>query len=221
MLSQVNKVIKRCLKNQNQVLCLSIIIVVTVIITMHLSPPVVVKNINNSCSKCIFIILLGVSLYYRSFLLTLTVLLSMFFISSYANNFHPVMGYSDDSIFSQLGQTLETMKSGYQDENKEKYEEEVVDNFKETINKTVKKVESTVKDIKDTTLNKLENNAVSLKDKVYKSLKDIQENEFPESSKKINKSSPSIGIGEYCAQGGLPDSPAGFDPNCMLTCETL
>ena len=214
MLSQVNKVIKRCLKNQNQVLCVSIIIVVTVIITMHLSPPVIVKNINNNCTKCIFIILLGVSLYYRSFLLTLVVLLAMFFISSYANSFHPVMGYSDDSIFAQLGQVIENMKNI----NEEEKEEEVGKKVKET----VKTVETTLKNnLKDTTLNKVENNVISLKDKVYKSLKDIQENEFPELSKKVNKSSPPIGIGEYCAQGDLPNSPAGFDPNCMLTCETL
>ena len=197
MLSQLNKGIKRFLKNDNQVLCFSIIVVITVLISMHLSSPVVIRNINNSCTKCLFIILLGVSLYYRSFMLTLAVLLSMFFISSYVNVYHPVSGYSDDSIFAQVGHVIENMENKKKDEEKEEKKDE------------------------EKGISKLEDSFVSLKDKITKSLKLIQDNIVPEDTKKNNKQSPDIGVGEYCAQGDLPNSPSGFDPNCMLTCETL
>ena len=212
MLSQLNKVVKRFLKNDNQVLCFSIVVVLTVLISMHLSSPVVIKNINNSCTKCLFIILLGVSLYYRSFMLTLAVLLSMFFISSYVNAYHPVQGYSDDSIFTQVGHIIENMDNKKKDEEKEEKDEK-----KEK--KTIEKMKVEKDEEKKTS--KLENTFVSLKDKIFKSLKEIQDNVVPEDTKKNNKQSPDIGIGEYCAQGDLPDSPSGFDPNCMLTCETL
>lgn len=215
MLSQLNKGVKRCLRNDNQVLCFSIVVVLTVLISMHLSSPVVIKNINNSCTKCLFIILLGVSLYYRSFMLTLAVLLSMFFISSYVNAYHPVQGYSDDSIFTQVGHVIENMENTDQEMSAENKEEKDEKKEKETIKKM--KVE---KDEEKKT-SKLENTFVSLKDKIFNSLKEVQDNVVPEDTKQNNKHSPDIGIGEYCAQGDLPDSPSGFDPNCMLTCETL
>ena len=238
MLSQLNKGVKRCLRNDNQVLCFSIVVVLTVLISMHLSSPVVIKNINNSCTKCLFIILLGVSLYYRSFMLTLAVLLSMFFISSYVNAYHPVQGYSDDSIFTQVGHIIENLENTEENTGKNTVQEMSAENTEENTDEnththtfpththTDEEKEETIeemtveKDEKKST-SKLENTFVSLKDKIFKSLKEVQDNVVPEDTKKNNKHSPDIGIGEYCAQGDLPDSPSGFDPNCMLTCETL
>ena len=210
MFSQLDKIIKRVLTNKKHMLYLSIIIVSTIIITMHLSPAVIKRNIDNKCLNILCIILIGVSIYYRSFMLGLVVVISMVIIRNYSRSFQVISGYSDDSIFSQVKELTELYSNNddeeAEDEEAEDEEEEEEDS----------KDNTPVEDQDDD-----ENIILSLSDQISESTEKIQQNEFPETSRQSNTESPILGTDEYCAQGDLPNAPTGYDPFCSVACETL
>ena len=125
MFSQLDKIIKRVLTNKKHMLYLSIIIVSTIIITMHLSPAVIKRNIDNKCLNILCIILIGVSIYYRSFMLGLVVVISMVIIRNYSRSFQVISGYSDDSIFSQVKELTELYSNNDDEEAEDEEAEDV------------------------------------------------------------------------------------------------
>ena len=213
MFSQLDKIIKRVLTNKKHMLYLSIIIVSTIIITMHLSPAVIKRNIDNKCLNILCIILIGVSIYYRSFMLGLVVVISMVIIRNYSRSFQVISGYSDDSIFSQVKELTE-LYSNNDDEEAE--DEEAEDEEDEEEEEEDSKDNTPVEDQDDD-----ENIILSLSDQISESTEKIQQNEFPETSRQSNTESPILGTDEYCAQGDLPNAPTGYDPFCSVACETL
>tara|TARA_B110000908_G_scaffold144129_1_gene173513 strand:- start:2063 stop:2710 length:648 start_codon:yes stop_codon:yes gene_type:complete len=215
MFLELDKIIKRVLTNKKHMLYLSIIIVSTIIITMHFSPAVIKRNIDNKGLHILCIILIGVSIYYRSFMLGLVVVISMVVIRNYARSFQVISGYSDDSIFSQVKELTE-LYGNIDDEEAEDEEDKEDEEDEDEEDKEDSKDNTPVEDQDDD-----ENTTLSLSDQISKSTEKIQQNEFPETSKQSNTESPILGTDEYCAQGDLPNAPTGYDPFCSVACETL
>ena len=210
MLSKIDTVLKRIVKNKQQVLCLSITFTVTILISLHLLPSNFIKNVDTMPIRLLFIICIGVSLYYKSYMFVLVCILSLFVIMSHSNQCGQLKGFSDNSIFSYTNQVQEFM-NGNEYPSSTSGTSETTSGTPETTRKT--NPETTMYSNVDADVNlNVEN---KFKNSMLQSLDQIQDNTFPEKDKKDNVTSPELGIGEYCPQGSIEDGPMGFDPNCI------
>ena len=228
MLSKIDTVLKRIVKNKQQVLCLSITFTVTILISLHLLPSNFIKNVDTMPIRLLFIICIGVSLYYKSYMFVLVCILSLFVIMSHSNQCGQLKGFSDNSIFSYTNQVQEFM-GNKEDPSSTSGTSETTSGISETtsgISETTSGTsettpETTRKTNPETTMYSNVDADVNLnvenkfKNSMLQSLDQIQDNTFPEKDKKDNVTSPELGIGEYCPQGSIEDGPMGFDPNCI------
>ena len=221
MLSKIDTVLKRIVKNKQQVLCLSITFTVTILISLHLLPSNFIKNVDTMPIRLLFIICIGVSLYYKSYMFVLVCILSLFVIMSHSNQCGQLKGFSDNSIFSYTNQVQEFMGNNGDPSSTSGTSEttsgisETTSGTSETTPETTRKTnpETTMYSNVDADINlNVEN---KFKNSMLQSLDQIQDNTFPEKDKKDNVTSPELGIGEYCPQGSIEDGPMGFDPNCI------
>ena len=221
MLSKIDTVLKRIVKNKQQVLCLSITFTVTILISLHLLPSNFIKNVDTMPIRLLFIICIGVSLYYKSYMFVLVCILSLFVIMSHSNQCGQLKGFSDNSIFSYTNQVQEFMGNNG-DPSSTSGTSETTSGISETTSGTSETTpETTRKTNPETTMYSNVDADVNLnvenkfKNSMLQSLDQIQDNTFPEKDKKDNVTSPELGIGEYCPQGSIEDGPMGFDPNCI------
>jgi hypothetical protein len=221
MLSKIDTVLKRIVKNKQQVLCLSITFVVTILISLHLLPSNLIKNVDTIPIRLLFIICIGVSLYYKSYMFVLVCILSLFVIISHSNQCGQLKGFSDNSIFSYTNQVQEFMENKNDPSSTSGISETTTEISETTTGISETTPETTQKTNPETTMSSNVDADVNLnvenkfKNSMLQSLDQIQDNTFPEKNKKDNVASPKLGIGEYCPQGTIEDGPMGFDPNCI------
>jgi len=67
-----------------------------------MAPKVILRNMNNMFVRCILLILLGISIYYKSNVFIVTFVLAMYMIYIYSSSYNGVKNYSNDSIFNQV-----------------------------------------------------------------------------------------------------------------------
>ena len=113
MVLNIKRIANRFFKNENMVLCTAIIFTLTLVASIHMAPEVVLRNMNNVCSKCILFILLAISIYYKSYVFIVTFVLSMYIIYIYSSSYNGVKNYSNDSIFNQV----KVLKEKYENAN--------------------------------------------------------------------------------------------------------
>jgi hypothetical protein len=229
MLSKIDTVLKRVVKNKQQVLCLSIIIVLTILISLHLIPSYCIKHINTLPVRLLFIICIGVSLYYNSYMFVLVCIVSLFLIMSQSKQCDKLKGFSDNSIFSYTNQVQEFMENKKNDTLTTEPSNPTTKPSNPTTkpsNPTTKPSNPTTKpsnptsssdfysDVKPEVINKF-------KTSLLQSMHQIQDNTFLEKDKQDNVTSPNVGVGEYCTQGTIEDGPLAFDPNCLASCSKV
>lgn len=230
--AKLNKIFKRTINNKSHVLTISIIIMLTITMTVHLSPTVLVRCIHTPITYIVCMLLLGISVYYKSFMLGLLSVLCMVLIQNRCKSLE-ITGYSDDSIFSQVKVLTELYENHDESENtyetvheKESKKEIISEDIEyETPlappNVTSQIMKDTVNTSPTQTLSEKESVEPSLAIKIGMALKRIQDNVFPEKSKLSNKESPILCTSEYCAQGSLTDAPTGYNSEQMVTHEII